>query len=111
MIRSLWALALGAVMVGALGAPALANPPKDLAICAACHDLSPAKQKLGGAPLFGLYGQKPTISGTGFAKWDRAALDKWLANPSAVKPDTTMAFVVKNDARRAKIIEALSQLK
>lgn len=111
MNRPLWALALGTVMLGALGAPALANPAKELGMCAACHDLSPAKKPMAGAPLFGLYGQKPTISGTGFSKWDRAALDQWLASPSTVKPGTPMAFVVKNDAKRAKIIEALSQLK
>mgnify|MGYP001184940178 CR=1 FL=1 len=111
MNQPLWALAIAGAVFTAGMAPALADPAKELAMCVACHDVSSAKQQRVGAPLFGLYGKKPTIEGTGFAKWDQASLDKWLKSPSAVKPGTSMAFVVKNDAKRAKIIEALSQLK
>lgn len=111
MIRPFWTLVLGAAMLGALSAPAAADPAKELATCAACHDITSAKRMMGGTPLFGLYGQKPKIDGTGFAKWDKASLDKWLKSPSAVKPNTSMAFMVKNDAKRAKIIEALAELK
>ncbi len=111
MTRSLLALAVGVVVLGAWGAPASADPAKELAMCIACHDVSPAKKTIAGSPLFGIYGKKPTIDGTGFAKWDKASLDKWLKSPSSVKPGTTMAFVVKNDAKRAKIIEALEHLK
>ncbi|MNK65710.1 Cytochrome c2 precursor [compost metagenome] len=110
MIRSLWALAVGAAIFGAFVAPASANPA-ELATCAACHDLSPAKKQVVGSPLFAIYGKKPGIEGTGFAKWDKASLDKWLKSPSAVKPGTSMMFMVKNDAQRAKIIEALAELK
>lgn len=111
MIRTLFTLAVGAALLGAFVAPASANPTKELAMCASCHDLSPDKNPLVGTPLFGLYGQKPTITGTGFAKWDKDSLDKWLKSPSSVKPGTSMAFMVKNDGKRARIIEALSQLK
>lgn len=111
MIRTMMALALGGAMLGALALPAAANPSKELVTCVGCHDITDAKKPLVGPPLFGLFGAKPTTAGVGFAKWDKASLDKWLKDPAAVKPGTTMAFKVKNDKKRAAIIDAISELK
>ncbi len=111
MIRPMLALVLGAAVLGSAAMPASADPGKQLITCIGCHDITPAKKTLVGPPLFGLYGQKPSIEGTGFSKWDKGSLDKWLKNPSAVKPATSMAFSVKNDGKRAKMIEALAELK
>jgi cytochrome c2 len=105
------ALALGAAVLGAFVAPASANPGKELVTCVGCHDITAAKKQLVGPPLFGLFGEKPTTAGVGFAKWDKTSLDKWLKDPSAVKPGTAMAFAVKNDKKREKIIQAISELK
>lgn len=111
MFRPIWAVTLGAAVFSWAVAPAMANPAKELATCVACHDITAAKKPRVGPPLFGLYGQKPTMTGVKYKKWDQASLDEWLKNPSAVKPGTTMAFMVPNAAQRAKIIKALSELK
>ena len=111
MIRTLLALAVGAAVFGSLVTPASADPSKELVTCIGCHDISSAKKQLVGPPLFGLYGSKPTTTGVSFAKWDKSSLDKWLKDPAAVKPATSMAFKVKNDAKRGKIIDALAELK
>lgn len=111
MTRPVLALALGLAILGPVAAPASANPAKELITCVGCHDVTPAKKQMVGAPLFGIYGSKPTTPGTGFTKWDKASMDKWLKDPSAVKPATSMAFKVRNDAKRAKIVEALAELK
>lgn len=109
MIRSMLALALGCALLGAFVAPASANP--DLVTCVGCHDITDAKKQLVGPPLFGVFGSKPSSAGVSFAKWDKGSLDKWLKDPSAVKPGTSMAFKVKNDAKRKKIVDALAELK
>lgn len=111
MIRTMMALALGGAMLGALALPAAADPSKELVTCIGCHDITSAKKPMVGPPLFGLFNGKPTTAGTGFAKWDKASLDKWLKDPAAVKPGTSMAFKVKNDKKRAAIIEAIAELK
>lgn len=109
MFRTMMALALGGAMLGALALPAAAS--KELVTCIGCHDISSDKKAMVGPPLFGLFNGKPTTAGTGFAKWDKASLDKWLKDPAAIKPGTTMAFKVKNDKKRAAIIEAIAELK
>ncbi len=111
MIRTLLALALGGAVFGAFVAPASANPGKALITCVGCHDITDAKKQVVGPPLFGLYETKPTSKGISFAKWDKTSLDTWLKDPAAVKPGTAMAFKVKNDKKRAAIIEALAELK
>lgn len=111
MLRTALALALGLAVLGSVAIPAQANPEKSLVTCIGCHDISSAKKTLVGPPLFGLYGSKPTTDGVSFAKWDKSSLDTWLKDPAKVKPGTTMAFKVKQDKKRAEIIQALSELK
>jgi cytochrome c len=43
--------------------------------------------------------------------WDAATLDKYLANPRAMVPDTSMIYAgLKNDAERADLIAYLETL-
>ncbi|MDH4120691.1 MAG: cytochrome c family protein [Deltaproteobacteria bacterium] len=79
--------------------------------CTSCHDITDAKRKVMGPPLFGVYGAKPQTAGVPYAKWDDASLDAWLKNPKAVVPTTKKMFSVPNDAKRQEVIAALKELK
>ncbi len=81
-----------------------------LADCAACHDISPARRKIVGPPLYGLIGKKPASAGLPYAKWDRAALGEWLRDPTQIKPSTMMTYRVRDDAARNQILDALESL-
>lgn len=110
------ALSVGAALACLLAVPAQAAAPtpaqkKALASCTICHDISPAKKKMVGPPLFGVYGKKPTITGVPLKTWDATSLDKWIANPQAIKKGTTMTFSVPDAKQRKDVIEALKGLK
>ena len=73
-----------------------------------------------GPTLFGVVG-RPAGSVPGFnytadhkklgITWDAANLDKYLANPRAMVPDTTMVYPgVKDDAERADLVAYLETL-
>jgi cytochrome c2 len=107
---------VGLVLAAGVGAEAAGKGPTPaqqaaLASCQGCHDITPAKNKLVGPALYGAYGKKPSIGGVPFAKWDKASLDKFLADPSKVKPDTAMPVNVPDAKERAAVIEALKGLK
>ncbi|MBO9539893.1 hypothetical protein J7643_04780 [bacterium] len=107
LLAGIAVLSLGVV----LAPPALADPGKALGACATCHDISPAKNKLVGPPLFGSFGAKPLGDGIEVAKWDEGSLDKWLTNPGKMKPGTLMSYQVGNPKKRLEIIKALKELK
>lgn len=85
--------------------------------CSGCHAVELNKE---GPALRGVYGRKPG-SATGFAysdslkkvdaHWDDATLDRWLADPEALAPETDMAFRVADAADRKAIIAYLKTLK
>jgi nitrite reductase (NO-forming) len=79
--------------------------------CKTCHDVSPQRKTIVGPPLYGLFGQKPRITGVPFTKWDREALDEFLRDPSQVKPNTMMTYRVRENDKRRLIIDALEALK
>lgn len=106
LLAGIAVLALGM----ALTAPAQAAPSAALGACATCHDISPAKNKLVGPPLYGVYGNKPVGTGIAVAKWDEGSLDKWLTNPSKIKPDSMMTYTVGNPKKRKEIIQAIKEL-
>lgn len=67
--------------------------------CRACHSLTPG-QHLTGPSLAGVFGRRagsakgfarysPALAGSGLT-WDRDTLDRWLADPGALVPDTSM---------------------
>ncbi|MDQ6991959.1 MAG: c-type cytochrome [Mariprofundus sp.] len=71
--------------------------------CMVCHHLEAPSRSIGPS-LLGIYGQAPSITGVPFMTWNDAALDIWLANPRAVKPNTRMALPPIAPRDRADII-------
>ena len=88
--------------------------------CAACHSVEPGvhltgpslaaiwNRRAGTVPGFVRYTDALEHAGT---TWDAATLDRWLARPQAVVPDTTMTFPGMENARqRADVIAYLKAL-
>ena len=84
--------------------------------CSGCHALDKEKE---GPRLRGVYGR---VSGTvesfqysnalknAHITWDAASLDKWLADPEKLVPDSDMAFQLTRAEERTDIIAYLKQL-
>jgi glucose/arabinose dehydrogenase len=64
-------------------------------------------RRAGGGPNFN-YTRSLKESGV---TWDASTLDRFLTNPTAMVPGTTMAMIVANSADRAEVIAYLSSLK
>jgi len=92
--------------------------------CAICHadTLGPGNTVISkqGPSLVGVFGRRagagPSFSYTKSLKasgftWDAPALDRFLTNPTAMVPGTTMAMIIANPADRANVIAYLSSLK
>jgi cytochrome c len=69
--------------------------------CRACHALGTAQEGKVGPPLGGSIGRKAaSVPGYAYSKaltaagltWDDATLDRWLAQPSALVPGTSMVY-------------------
>ncbi|MFG6441537.1 c-type cytochrome [Roseateles sp. LKC17W] len=122
--RLLLASGLLAALVGA--APAWAQAEADAASvargkrlfmrCAACHEaVAGSKLVKTGPNLHGLFGRSAgalpgyqfstDLKAAGFV-WDEAKLDAWLVKPTALAPNTTMAFVGMTDAAERKALVA-----
>jgi glucose/arabinose dehydrogenase len=92
--------------------------------CAVCHadtlgpgDTTIAKQ---GPSLVGVLGRRagagPNFNYTKSLKesgltWEASTLDRFLTNPTAMVPGTTMAMIIANPADRADVIGYLTSLK
>jgi len=85
--------------------------------CAGCHALNADRE---GPRLGGVYGRKAgSVPGfeysVGLKKygvvWDEGSLDRWLANPDAVVPDTNMSAHVREAEDRRDLIAYLRQTK
>jgi cytochrome c len=84
-----------------------------------CHSAAAGQNRIG-PTLFGVIGRRsgsvPGFNYTADHKklhvtWDAATLDKYLANPRAIVPDTSMIYAgLKNDAERADLIAYLETL-
>lgn len=104
-------------------APVAGDPARGAALfrqCAACHAVEPGLQ-LTGPSLAAIWNrQAGTVAGFGRYStalthagitWDAGTLDRWLARPQAVIPETTMTFQGVADARqRADLIAYLKAL-
>ena len=98
---------------------AAAGPPDSFKQCAICHKVEPGKHGLGPslANVFGAesghaagFRYSPAMQAANLT-WNQATLDRYLDNPQAVVPGTTMAFAgVKDAAKRAEIIAYLKTL-
>ena len=87
--------------------------------CGICHAVVAGENRIG-PTLFGVVG-RPAGSVPGFnytadhkklgITWDAATLDKYLANPRAMVPDTSMVYAgLKDDAERADLVAYLETL-
>lgn len=90
--------------------------------CAICHQVGPGAQNLVGPELNGIVGRKAAsvanytyspgmkkLGDEGFT-WTEANLDKWIADPKAMLPESPMALAfqgVPDAAERANIIAYL----
>jgi cytochrome c len=87
--------------------------------CGICHAVVARENRIG-PTLFGVVGRPaggiPGFNYTADHKklgiaWDAAALDKYLTNPSAMVPDTSMVYAgLKDDAKRADLVAYLETL-
>jgi cytochrome c len=84
--------------------------------CGGCH--SPDRDKEG-PRLRGVYGRlSGSVSSFNYStalksahiSWDAESLDRWLANPDKVVPDSDMAFHVEKADERRDIIAYLKEL-
>jgi cytochrome c len=87
--------------------------------CGICHAVVAGENRIG-PTLFGVVGRPaggvPSFNYTADHKklgvtWDAATLDKYLANPRAMVPDTSMVYAgLKEDAKRADLVAYLETL-
>ena len=87
--------------------------------CGICHAVVVGQNRIG-PTLFGVVGREagsvPGFNYTADHKkldvvWDAATLDKYLANPRAMVPDTSMVYAgLKDDAQRAELVVYLETL-
>ncbi len=84
--------------------------------CAGCHSLDHDKE---GPRLGGVYGRAAgTVASFQYSDglkssriiWDATSLDRWLAGPDKVVPETDMAFHLDNPGERSAIIAYLKQI-
>lgn len=88
--------------------------------CAACHSTAPGKSLLGPS-LAGTSGRKAgRLPGFAFSpamknsnlKWDKATLERFLANPRKTVPRTTMVYAGEKDAaKRSALVQYVLTLK
>jgi cytochrome c len=120
---------MGRTMIAALllAGSATAAPAADPAAgqqifkaqCGICHSVAAGVNGVG-PTLFGVIGRRsgsvPGFNYTADHKkldvtWDAATLDKYLTNPRAMVPDTTMIYAgLKDDDQRADLIAYLETL-
>jgi cytochrome c len=113
----------GLLLAGSATAALAADPAAGEKIfkaqCGICHTVAAGENRIG-PTLFGVVG-RPAGSVPGFnftadhkklgITWDAATLDKYLANPRAMVPDTSMVYAgLKDDAERADLVAYLETL-
>jgi len=119
-MRRLWIVPGAALFLFVVTAkPEIAARGKDLfeRRCSGCHSVDRDKE---GPRLGGVYGR---VSGSvqsftysdalknAAIKWNADSLDKWLAGPNKLVPNSDMAFHVDSAAERNEIIAYLRELR
>ena len=126
-MRKLTPFALSGVLLAACGGSALAagdaaKGKEVFAQCTVCHMIGPGATTLIGPELNGIVGRKAasianypmysdemkTLGALGVV-WTEENLDKWLANPKAILPDSYMSMFpgIPEASDRANIIAYL----
>jgi cytochrome c len=87
--------------------------------CGICHTVVAGENRIG-PTLFGVFGRPAgTVPGFNYTTdhkklgitWDAANLDKYLTNPRAMVPDTSMVYAgLKDDTERANLVAYLETL-
>jgi cytochrome c len=120
MMRTvIFGLLLAGPATAALAADPAAGEKIFKAQCGICHTVAAGQNRIG-PTLFGIIG-RPAGSVPGFnytadhkklgITWDAANLDKYLTNPRAMVPDTSMVYAgLKDDAKRADLVAYLETL-
>ena len=113
----------GLLLAGSTTAALAADPAAGEMIfkmqCGICHAVAAGQNRIG-PTLFGVVG-RPAGSVPGFnytadhkklgITWTAATLDKYLTNPRAMVPDTSMVYAgLKDDTERADLIAYLETL-
>ena len=113
----------GLLLAGSTTAALAADPAAGEKIfktqCGICHAVAAGENRIG-PTLFGVVGRRagsvPGFNYTADHKklgvtWDAATLDKYLTNPRAMVPDTSMVYAgLKDDAKRADLVAYLETL-
>jgi cytochrome c len=113
----------GLLLAGSATAAFAADPAAGEKIfkaqCGICHAVAEGQNRIG-PTLFGVVGRAagsvPGFNYTADHKklgvtWDAATLDKYLTNPRAMVPDTSMVYAgLKDDAERADLVAYLGTL-
>lgn len=121
--------ALASAVLSAAACPGVAawasddvEVPEPAEVCLSCHSLSPDEPVLEGPTLWQVVG-RPVASVPGFdysdglarlrpGRWDRDALDRFLAAPQAYAPGTAMTMGgVRSAAARAQVLDFLATLR
>lgn len=131
-MRIVLSLAVAGLTIAALTGAAHAGGDADkgkaaFAKCAICHQVGPGAKTLVGPELNGIVGRKAatvadyTLYSAGMKKlgaegyvWTQENLDKWIADPKAMIPDSAMALAfpgIPDAAERADIIAYLETQK
>jgi cytochrome c len=123
MMHMRFLLLAAAALVGGMGAARAQDAAAGAAVfktqCAICHSVVAGKNMVGPS-LFGVVGRtagqvpgfhySPANKTSGLT-WNAATLDRYLTNPQAVVPKTTMPYAgLKDDTRRANLIAYLATL-
>jgi cytochrome c len=113
----------GLLLAGSATAALAADPAAGEKIfktqCGICHAVAAGQNRIG-PTLFGVVGrQAGSVPGFNYTAdhkklgitWDAANLDKYLTNPRAMVPDTSMVYAgLKDDAERADLVAYLATL-
>lgn len=108
------------LLAAVVAAPSAAEGQKAFQLCNACHSVDPKEQGLQGPNLAGVVGRRagaqpgfeysPAMAraGAGGLVWTEAVLDRFMVDPSAVVPGTTMFVPALRDPRdRQAVIDYL----
>jgi len=109
---------VGAVVLFAMlaAAPTAAEGQKAFQRCYACHSVDPREQGLQGPKLAGVVGRRAATqrgfeyspamrqAGARGLVWTEAALDRFMIDPSAVVPKTSMFIPPMRDRRERQAV-------